>query len=249
MGLRTALCHLRTVRIPFATNRNLSVFWKNTKRTGCVGCLFHAPGVLCSPQVRGKLINCAPLTSRMRMVQRISNVLVYTKLNTHDILLVLKIVSWSWDEISWPNFIFIILNGMKILSAIRCAIDIRFNARFTFSLRQHETRREWEFEWYIRLVFHTLDLFSSCPEALGDMSVNQSRVKGNEDISNVLPCYRQFSHESSVARCTDLSVHVQIFWTVKKIRILAKIRIFLVKYGFFYLNFHEKGIFHTEFFR
>ncbi len=45
----------------------------------------------------------------------------------------------------------------------------------------------------ICLVFHTLDLLSSCLEALGDMLVNQSRVKGNK---NVMPRYRQFSHES-----------------------------------------------------
>ncbi len=68
-----------------------------------------------------------------------------------------------------------------------------FDAGFTFSLRQHETRQEQECEGYIHLVFLTLDMFSSCLEALGDMLVNQSRVKGNK---NVLPHYWQFSHES-----------------------------------------------------
>ncbi len=48
------------------------------------------------------------------------------------------------------------------------------NAWFTFSLGQHETRREREYEVFIRLVFHTLDLFSSCIDDLGDMLVNQS---------------------------------------------------------------------------
>ncbi len=43
------------VRIPFAMNQNLSVFYTNTKRTGWAGCPFHALGVLHSPQVRGKL--------------------------------------------------------------------------------------------------------------------------------------------------------------------------------------------------
>ncbi len=52
-----------------------------------------------------------------------------------------------------------------------------YYAWFTFSSRQHETRRERECKRYIRLVFHTLNLFSSRLEALGDMSVNQSRVK------------------------------------------------------------------------
>ncbi len=37
------------------------------------------PGVLCSPQVRGKLINRAPLTRRMRTAQRVSSALVYTR--------------------------------------------------------------------------------------------------------------------------------------------------------------------------
>ncbi len=47
-----------------------------------------------------------------------------------------------------------------------------------------------------RLVFYTLDLFSYCLEVLGDMSVNQSRVKGNKSVSNVLSRYRRFLHES-----------------------------------------------------
>ncbi len=75
-----ALCHLWTVRIPFAENQNLSVFCTNRKRTRCSGCTFHAPGVLCSPQVRRKLINRAPLMRRIRMTQRVSGTLVYTKL-------------------------------------------------------------------------------------------------------------------------------------------------------------------------
>ncbi len=65
--------------------------------------------------------------------------------------------------------------------------------------RRDSTRQdENESEWYIRLVFHTLELFSSRLEVLGDMSVNQSRVKGNENVSNVLPRYQQFSHESVI---------------------------------------------------
>ncbi len=39
------------------------------------------------------------------------------------------------------------------------------------------------------------NLFSPCLEALGDMWVNQPRVKGNENVSNILP-RRRFSHES-----------------------------------------------------
>ncbi len=74
-----ALCRPRMICIPFTANRNLLVFCTNTKRTGCVGCPFHALGVLCSPQVRKKLINHAPNMSRMRTAQRISDALAYTR--------------------------------------------------------------------------------------------------------------------------------------------------------------------------
>ncbi len=75
---RFAYCSLQTIPIPFSTNRNLSVFCVNTKRTGCVGCPFHAPRVLCSPQVRRKLINRTPDTHRMQTAQCASGALVYT---------------------------------------------------------------------------------------------------------------------------------------------------------------------------
>ncbi len=75
---KSALRHLRTVRIPFAANQNLS-FCTNTKRTGCPECPFHAPCVLCSSQAHRKLINRTPNTCRMRMAQRVSGVLVYTR--------------------------------------------------------------------------------------------------------------------------------------------------------------------------
>ncbi len=77
---KPALHCLRMVSIPFAANQNLSVFCANTKRTGCAGCPFHAPGVLCSPQVRRKLINRALLTRCTQMAQCLSCMLVYTKL-------------------------------------------------------------------------------------------------------------------------------------------------------------------------
>ncbi len=56
---------------------------------------------------------------------------------------------------------------------------------FTFLSRQHETRQEWECEGYIRIVLHTLDVFLSHLEVLGKMSVNQSRVKRNENVSTL----------------------------------------------------------------
>ncbi len=75
------------VSIPFAANQNLSVFCMNTKRSGCAGCLFHAPDVLCSPQIRRKLINYVPLTRRMRMAQCVSGTLMHTQLKRGDIYL------------------------------------------------------------------------------------------------------------------------------------------------------------------
>ncbi len=75
---KPALRHLWMVRILFAANRNLLVFLHEHKENWM--CL-HAPGVPCSPQVRRKLINRAPLMRLMRMAQRVSSELVYAKLN------------------------------------------------------------------------------------------------------------------------------------------------------------------------
>ncbi len=79
-GTTNLLLHLQMVRIPFAANRNLPVFCANARRTGCAVCPFHAPGVLCSPQVCGKLINRTLLTRHTRTKQCVSGALVYTKL-------------------------------------------------------------------------------------------------------------------------------------------------------------------------
>ncbi len=55
---------------------------------------------------------------------------------------------------------------------------------FTFSSRQQETR--WELcEGYINLVRHVFDLFLSYLKALGKISVIQSRVEGNENVSTL----------------------------------------------------------------
>ncbi len=50
----------------------------------------------------------------------------------------------------------------------------------------------------VKGTFVSSSILSTCShlEALGDMSVNQSQVKGNENVSNVLPRYRRFSHEN-----------------------------------------------------
>ncbi len=39
-----ALCHLQMICILFATNRNLSIFYANSKRIGCAGCPLLASG-------------------------------------------------------------------------------------------------------------------------------------------------------------------------------------------------------------
>ncbi len=59
-----AYCSLQT---------EICLFFAQTQRE------LNAPGVLCSLQVWGKLINCAPLTRCLRTAQRISGTLVYTK--------------------------------------------------------------------------------------------------------------------------------------------------------------------------
>ncbi len=77
---KSTLRLLRTVCIPFATNRNLSIFCANTKRTACTDCPFHAPGILYSPQLCGRLINRAPRTHCMQTAQSVSSSLMYIKL-------------------------------------------------------------------------------------------------------------------------------------------------------------------------
>ncbi len=84
----------------------------------------------------------------------------------------------------WFFFFAYVMRSEKSYTNVK---KIDFNASFTFSLRQHETRWKREYEGYIRLIFHTLDLLSCRLEALKDMSVNQSRVKGNENVSNISP--------------------------------------------------------------
>ncbi len=61
------------------------------------------------------------------------------------------------------------------------------NAWFTFSLRQHKTRQKRECKGCIRLVYHVLNMFLSHLKALGKMSVNQSLVKGNENVLTLSP--------------------------------------------------------------
>ncbi len=57
------------------------------------------------------------------------------------------------------------------------------DAWFIFSSRQHEVRQWWGCKTYICLVCRILNLFLAHLVALENMSVNQSRVKGNENVS------------------------------------------------------------------
>ncbi len=89
----------------------------------------------------------------------------------------------DWFVASYKYFIFH-ATCFKQFVSLACAAPY---AWFTFLSRQQETRWERDCEGYLRLVFHTLKQFSSHLEALGDMLVNQSQVKRNENVSNVLP--------------------------------------------------------------
>ncbi len=84
---KPVLRYPRTVRIPFATNQNLSFFCANTKGTGCAKCPFQTPGVLCSPQVCRKLINRAPNTHCTQTEQCKRHALVYKVLEWYKIYL------------------------------------------------------------------------------------------------------------------------------------------------------------------
>ncbi len=121
-----ALRPMRMVRVPFATNQNLSVFCANTKKTGFAGCPFHAPGVLCSPQVRGKLTNGAPNTCGTWTAQRVSGTLVYTRfkdvplsevLNSswRDYVLVMIMPCCSAQQFSLYMYSFTFLISVKLL--------------------------------------------------------------------------------------------------------------------------------------
>ncbi len=68
----------------------------------------------------------------------------------------------------------------------------RHYAVFTFSSRQHETRREWE--RYICLVSHTLDLFLSHLVALGNMSVNHTQVRKPKCLTSLSKLLWVYSH-------------------------------------------------------
>ncbi len=79
-------------------------FCGNTKRTGCVGCPFRAPGVLCSPQVHGKLINRTPNMRRTRTLQYVSGALMYTRFKAVELELEPKLDSGVAPEPIFPIF-------------------------------------------------------------------------------------------------------------------------------------------------
>ncbi len=78
-GAANLCCDVRKLFAYHSPRTEICGFCSNTKRTGCAGCPFLPPGVLCSPQVRRKLINGVPNTHRMRTAQRVSSALVYTR--------------------------------------------------------------------------------------------------------------------------------------------------------------------------
>ncbi len=87
----------------------------------------------------------------------------------------------------WRGNFFLASNCLVTFGSCTCLIVLaqKCNAWFTFLLRQHKMRQEQGFEGYIHLFCHILNLFLSHLEALGKMLVNQSQVKGNENVSTL----------------------------------------------------------------
>ncbi len=94
-------------------------------------------------------------------------------------------------------------------------------------MRQHETRRERECEGYIHLVCHILNLFLSCLEALGKVLVNQSRVKGNKNVSTLsrssrtrvwLSTFLRTSSHSHLAQSLDECLSLECKPSIREIR-------------------------------
>ncbi len=106
MGLRTCAAPsvngLHTIRrklkfvVFLREHKENWMCWVSFPRAGCP---FHAPGVLCSPQVREKLINQAPNMRRTQTAPCISGTLVYIRFKVCSLhSLVRKIVPpfYSW---------------------------------------------------------------------------------------------------------------------------------------------------------
>ncbi len=79
------VCRLWTCSAPFANGSHtihrvpkFVSFLREHKENWMHRCFFHAPGILCSSQVRRKLINGAPNTRCMQTTQRVSGALLYT---------------------------------------------------------------------------------------------------------------------------------------------------------------------------
>ncbi len=102
---------------------------------------------------------------------------------------------WFWASIKFRNvYIYI-----KILVSVRYNEPPKFCTKtplFTLSSRLHEARQERECDGYICLVCHILDLFLSRLEALWNMSVNCTRVKGHESLSSLFKLRSTLSRSS-----------------------------------------------------
>ncbi len=76
-GSHTIPCKLKFVGFLHEHKEN----WMRRVSFPCAGCPYQALSVLCSPQVRRKLINRTSNSRHTRMVQRVSGALVYTRFN------------------------------------------------------------------------------------------------------------------------------------------------------------------------
>ncbi len=118
-NLHCTICEQFTYHLP--RTKICYFFGANTKKTGCARCPFHAPGVLCSPQVRGKLINRAPNAHHTRMTQHVSGTLVYTKFYTSKPTLrdTTVLLSSDWSKIT---FIFHNWSVRVVKEYVKCVL-------------------------------------------------------------------------------------------------------------------------------
>ncbi len=149
---KPVLCRPQMVRILFTANRNLSVFGANTKITGCARCLLIAPGVLCSPQVRKKLINHVPLTRRMPMVQRVSSALVYTKLY---VIRELRNKKNLWKQV----YTLVLFYIFTLCNMRKCVLYATCIGGFTFFIIIGHRISRWDPDFYQNVANNALYIF------------------------------------------------------------------------------------------
>ncbi len=111
--------------------------WMRRVSFPCTGCPFHAPGVLCSSQIHGELINHVLFTHRMQTAQCVSGALVYTKLQasyTRAHQMVRELLT-NGLRTKWGN-VWMGLQTCAVPSA-NSSHTVRCKPKFVGSLRKH----------------------------------------------------------------------------------------------------------------